>query len=512
MVAQPLLFLEYAYPQGDKMVVRIDLTAFQLFGNEAAEDEDEDVFWSNLLKREDLADFDSSANTIKVVSAYKGEGKSSLLRALGATMSRKPDCLVVSTTGSDASPELASPAPAKWARAWKKALFNLIAAEVGAKLDTAWTDDSMSLVEEAEKQGFRRKSLIGAIIDRMKPAITLANSAIGVQLGSGKSAETNYEGIMQRFRSDDVKLIWLVVDDIDRNFRDTKQDRARIAGFFDAIRDMANSVPQLRVRTSIRPNVYAALKREFESFSHVRQYVLKISWTELQMRRMLAQRIEGYLGRTAQLQFLQLDKAGPERDAELIKLVFDSPVKWGRSEAVRSIHIPLYTLSAHRPRWVIELCKVSAAKALSRHASRIGLEHINAEMAEFGQNRISDVVAEFKPQCPQLDELIDAFYGGRELYTTDQLAEHIETKVLAIFTPNIAGMTGAPRAMDVASFLFEVGLFFARRDIAGGGYEHISFAQRPGLLRSRIAPEEGLSWEIHPVFRQALRVSSLPET
>ncbi|MEB1349640.1 hypothetical protein JH308_17700 [Xanthomonas campestris pv. campestris] len=494
------------------MVVKIDLLAAQLFGNEAAEDEEEDVFWSNLMKRDDLADFDSHANTIKVVSAYKGEGKSSLLRALGSTMSRRDDCLVVKTTGSDASPDIASPDSAKWAKAWRKGLFNLIAAEVGATIGVAWNDDSMALVEEAEKQGFRRRSIVSAIVDRITPSLNFANGAAGVSVKPSKLGVVDSEGVLKRFRADNVKLIWLVIDDVDRNYRDTKQDRARIAGFFDAIRDMANSVPQLRVRTSIRPNVYASIRREFESFSHVRQYIVKISWTEVQMRRMLAQRIEGYLHRTAQLHMLNLSESGSRRDADLIKVVFDTPVKWGRADGTRSIHIPLYTLSAHRPRWVIELCKVSAAKAASRSSGRISLDHINAEMAEFGENRISDIVAEFKPQCPQLDELIDAFYGGRDLYTTMELEKHIEEKIIAKFLPNIAGMTGAPRAMDIASFLFEVGIFFGRRDLEGGGYEHISFAQRPGLLRSRIGSDDDLRWEIHPVFRQALRINQISQT
>ena len=60
--------------------------------------------------------------------------------------------------------------------------------------------------------------------------------------------------------------------------------------------------------------------------------------------------------------------------------------------------------------------------------------------------------------------------------------------------------------MKVASFLFEIGIFYARRENADGSYEHFAFAQKPSLLRSRTDPDEGMQWEVHPVFRQALEL------
>lgn len=493
------------------MAVRIDLKSPELFGNEAAEDEDEQVFWSNLLHRDDLAEFDALSNSIRVISAYKGEGKSSLLRALASSMSKREDCLVIRTTGPAAAPDVASPDTAKWAKAWKKSLFSLIAARVGVELGRSWNDDSISLVEEAEKQGFRRKSLVSTITDRLRPTITVGGSGAGLSVTKVDAPEKNYEQILKRFSSGQIHYIWIIVDDIDRNYRDTKFDKAKIVGFFDAIRDMHNAVPQLRVRTSIRPNVYSSVRLEHESFSHIRQYVSKISWTETQIRQLLARRIEGYLSRTDQLNKTDLSKSGPDRDNELISLAFESPVKWGGGERRRLVYIPLYTLSVHRPRWVIELCKLAA----SRHHSlgtKITIDDILAEMPDFGESRKSDISAEFKPQCAQIDELIDAFYGEKSIMSTEEVFAIIDSKILVAFTPNIAGMSGKPRAADVASFLFEVGLFFGRRDCDDGTYEHISFAERPSLLRSRVNPDEGLRWEIHPVFRQVLRTRSIEST
>jgi hypothetical protein len=487
-------------------VVRIDLKSSDLFGNEAAEDEVEAVFSSTLLRRDDLAEFDDARNSIKVISAYKGEGKSSLLRALASQLSEKEDCFVITTTGPAAAPDVSSPDTAKWAKAWKKSLFSLIAARVGAAIGMAWSDDSISLVEEAEKHGFRRKSLIGTITDRLRPEVSLAGGSMTVALQSG-TPERSHEEILKRFSNDKIRFIWIIVDDIDRNYRDTKLDKAKIVGFFDAIRDMHNAIPQLRVRTSIRPNVYASVRLEHESFSHIRQYILKMSWSESQIRQMLARRVEGYLSRSGQLSRADLASSGSGRDNDLISLAFESPARWGGGEKKRLIHIPLYTLSVHRPRWVIELCKLAASR---HHAvgAKISIDDITAEMADFGESRKADVSAEFKIQCPQLDEMIDAFYEQKSIMTTEELFKIIEERILSSFIPNIAGMSDRPRSGDVASFLFEVGLFFGRRDLPDGSYEHISFAERPSLLRSRSNPDDGLRWEIHPVFRQALRIGS----
>jgi hypothetical protein len=91
--------------------------------------------------------------------------------------------------------------------------------------------------------------------------------------------------------------------------------------------------------------------------------------------------------------------------------------------------------------------------------------------------------------------------------TTAEFLSVIQNKILTHLSPRISGVPGAPHAMDVAAFLFQVGIFFAREESGpGGGYNHYSFRERPHLLRSRTSLDDGCSWELHPVFRQALGV------
>ncbi|MEB1261620.1 hypothetical protein VDQ16_16080 [Xanthomonas campestris pv. campestris] len=481
------------------------MTADDLFGNEAAEDEDERVFHAHLLTRDDLLPFDAPSNAIRIAMAYKGQGKSSLLRSLATRLKRSDDALVINITGAAVAPEISGHDPVKWARAWKRELYKLIALKFGAEIGFAWDDDSISLVEEAEKEGFRRRNIFSAIYDRLKPSVKVSAKASGVgldaQLERVRLPISNHEEVVRRYLTGDVDQLWLIVDDIDRNFRATKSEKAKIVGFFDAIRDMRNAIPQLRVRTSIRPNVYTSVRLEFESISHIRQYLMQISWTEEQISEMLAKRIEGYLVRSAQLKSIDLAVGKDQRDHQLISLLFETPVRWG--ESTKPIPTALYTFSVGRPRWLIELCKRAAARAFKKHDSKITIEHIRNEMEDFGEARKSDLIAEFGAQCDQLADMFDAFHSKMEIYTTESLYQLIEEQILSKFSPSIAGLSGKARVNDVASFLFEVGLFNGRRD-AGEKYEHLSFHQRPNAFKSLIGSEPSMRWEIHPAFRTAL--------
>ena len=104
------------------------------------------------------------------------------------------------------------------------------------------------------------------------------------------------------------------------------------------------------------------------------------------------------------------------------------------------------------------------------------------------------------------DKLIAAFHKAPEELDTAALVDLIKRKILDHVTPHIAGVVGPARELDVAAFLYEIGFFFARRDNPDGTYDHIGFSEKPSLLRARTALDEGLRWEIHPVFRQALEM------
>jgi hypothetical protein len=169
----------------------------------------------------------------------------------------------------------------------------------------------------------------------------------------------------------------------------------------------------------------------------------------------------------------------------------------------------LYTLSRHRPRWLVELCKEAAASALKAGRDRINFDDITKELETFGRHRIDDTIAEFQSQCPEIAELITAFAGEPEWFTTDKLIGAIRDRILQGVHPRIVGVLGTPSAVEVAHFLFQIGFLTARRELGVDQYEHFAYADNPQLLVARTNLDQGFSWEIHPVFRNVLKLKNV---
>lgn len=482
----------------------INASDITLFGNEASELEDEAIFFSYAVNRRELDTFVDDRILIQIACSYKGEGKSGLLRLLTRRLMSEPDSpLVISAIGTDLSPTINGDDSDEWTRAWKERIVRLIASEIGAKIGVALADDAITLVEHAELSGFRSRSIVSALFDRLKSPMTqLTRERLGIN---------NPERLLKRYASG-KPTIWLIIDDVDQNFENTARHRIKVATFFIACRQLVASVPELRFRMSIRPNIWAILKRQFEGLSHLQQYICNLSWTADDFRSLLARRVQSYLDRQGQWEKTKRYFAADltKRELQLVGLAFDDPMPWGGDTRMRQPHVILHTLSKHRPRWLIELCKEAAGNLDTNKKQKIGLDNITSVLPAFGQRRIDDAVAEFSAQCPQISELLSAFSRQNERYTTDELVKTLRNRVINAVHPQIIGLSASPTEVDVAHFLFQIGFLTARRDFSNGHYEHLSFADAPHLLKDRTNLDDGVTWEIHPVYRQTLRLQNVP--
>jgi hypothetical protein len=117
--------------------MKIALDDKSLFGNEAAEDEKENVFASYAVERPEVTTFLDSAAHIAIARAYKGEGKSALLRLVAMRLREQSDPpITISVTASSISPELDGTDSDKWVRGWKTNILRLAAREIGAGIAT----------------------------------------------------------------------------------------------------------------------------------------------------------------------------------------------------------------------------------------------------------------------------------------------------------------------------------------------------------------------------------------
>jgi hypothetical protein len=411
----------------------------------------------------------------------------------------QPDAIIINTIGPDLSPQLDSTESEVWAKAWKKSILKLIASEFGSRIGVAFNDDAISLVEEAEANGFKKRSILSAVFDRLSSGVVdMKRQRIGI---------ADPEALLKRYLEGGNR-IWVLVDDVDQNFEATKKHQAKIAGFFTACRQIIASIPEVRFRLCTRPNVWAIVKREFESLSHIEQYVLDLSWTEENFRSLLAQRVTAYLHRTHQLSALMpsLPREPFLKEQALVDLIFENPMPWGGVGRSRPVQVVLHTYARHRPRWMIEMCKLAAAHAVSRRGSKINFDDLQSKMEDFGRRRVEDTIAEFKSQCENIEEILAAFSNQPALYTTDELIRCIRNSVLQAVRPKITGVLGVASEMEIAHFLFQIGFLTGRRQVGTEHYDHVSFAEQPSLLRARTNIDDGLRWEIHPVFRNALNL------
>lgn len=484
--------------------MKIDITSKQLFGNEAGEDEDEKIFNSYAVNRPEISDFLADDNPISIIRAYKGEGKSALLRLVALSLKNRPQPpVVIYISATSISPELTDTDSDRWIRGWKSSILKLATKEIGKSIKLAFSDDSISLVEEAESNGFKTRNFVSVIVDR------LTTSAIPIE--RSRQPIASHEQILKRW-TNEGENVWFVIDDLDLNFENNPLYRAKVATFFNAIRQISSLIPAFKFRASVRPNVWSIVKREYESLSHVEQYMTDLQWSINEFQTLIARRVEGYLNRTGQLeefnQTISKEHTQPQRERDLIGLVFKDPMPWGKDQK-RPAVTTLYTFARQRPRWLVELWKVSAKSAKKMGSPVIDLQHLNGELESFGQRRIDDTVAEFKSQCPQVEELLVAFINEAEWFSTENLTKTIKEKIIDKgIHPKISGVTGSPSVWEIAHFLYQISFLTARKDRGDGYYDHFSYASNPRLLSARTNLDQGHSWEIHPVFRQALKLKN----
>ena len=469
-----------------------------LFGSEAADLEEEDLFFSYAMQRPEVNQFLDDRRLVQVISAYKGEGKSALLRLAERHLRDRPAApLVVKVTGSSISPTLTTDNEDAWTAAWKDSILRLLAREIGATIKVAVSDDATALVEEAEREGFRQRSIFSFFLDRV--ALT------SVPVGQKKPSLANAERVLSRWLSSNEK-VWLLIDDIDLNYANTEHYRIKLSSFLSAVRDLMVKTPEIRVRFTIRPNVWQILRRGYEGSSHFRETVIQLQWSLADCELMTARRVESYLQRGNDWPRISRSlPRGARRSDALNALIFETPMPWGK-ESYRPATSVLYTLSRHRPRWLVELMKEAAIRTQARQGTKINYDDVEKTLPAFSRNRFEDTVVEFRSHCPQLPELLTAFAAQKERYTTDQLLKMLRDSVLQQIHPVIAGYTHPVQPREVAQFLFEIGFLSARLDRQDSSYEHATFAEQPDLLDSRTNIDQGYSWEIHPVFRQALRL------
>jgi hypothetical protein len=480
-----------------QIVINQDLINPDLFGNDAGEDEIPEVLDSYFFEKPEFAPFFDDTKRLAFVRSRKGMGKSALLRQVYFRRSHLNEGeLLIYIKASDlvAMQEVDSSSPSSLTHGWQQRMCSRVNLELGSTMRFAGADDSMTLVESAEVAGFRGRNLIGALIDRVRVKIK------DVEISRERVKMGDSEALLKRYAEKRDLTVWLFIDDVDATFLNTENERLKASTFFSACRNLAGSVSGLNIRASVRTDVWAILKQYDEALDKCEQYMLDLRWSTEDSGRILTNKIASFYQRTRGY----IPEIKP-----ITKTVFAEPFFWGPSAvpAYRPIHI----LSAGRPRWATQLCRLAAKNTFQVQKRAIGMSDIRFVMKEYGQSRLSDLYKEHRHQCAKLEVIIESFAGGPSRFTTRELMQRIKTTVVDRFgMPTLDGIDVEPRELAVAHFLYRIGFINARDDSASQGeaLHFIRFEDRPHLLMGKQNLDDNLPWEVHPAYRWVLRIES----
>ena len=483
--------------------MRRDLADPELFGNEAGEDEDAEVLASYFLEKLEFDQFYGDRKKLAFVRARKGMGKSALL---AYTQFRRhqtdPAGLYIYVKASDLNSiqSTSSASASDMIYGWQQKICTRINLELGTTLRAGFDDDSILLIESAEIAGFRKRNIISALVDRLNL------KGAGVDISRNRIAVADSQAVLKRIHENKDVNVWMFVDDIDATFMNTEEERTRVSTFFSACRNLVNSVLGLSIRASVRADVWSILAQHDEALDKCEQYMLDLSWSTEETGRILERKIHSYFTRyyPGDKRYASLDLQRNKN--EIRHLVFKEPFRWANRplESFRPIHI----LSAGRPRWAAQLCKHAGKNALSKNVSKIGMGNIAAVLKRYGQFRIDDLYKEHRHQCDQIEDIVESFSGGRSRYTTQELLGHITAKIIRLRgLPKIDGVTAKNGSLGVANFLYRVGFIMARDDSNENNLGFVKFEDRPNLLSSKSNLDDNLIWEIHPSYREVLRIN-----
>lgn len=475
----------------------IDITDPELFGNEAGEDEDPQVLRSYFVDKPEFAPFSRFSTPLAIVRARKGMGKSALLSKIATDKQTDDDgSVVVFIRGSDlaAFGDMVNLEPNQLINEWQQRLCAMINYEIGSRIKFASSDTTITMVESSELAGFKGRNLLGCLLERFGGILKSANPK--------KASAKNSFSLLRNFKSQSDLRAWVIIDDIDATFINTPSSCLQISTFFSACRRITRDVKGLAIRASVRSDVWSVVKRTDEALDKCEQYITDIQWSTEEAKRVLENKIYAYIQRTETVS--RNLKRQPRHAA--ISTVFVETVPWGGNERV-PMHKPIHILSAGRPRWAAQLCKMAATQARKSHRGKIGIGDIASILKNFGKYRLDDLYREHSHQYPGLQKLIESFANGPKRYTTEVLLSHIAGRVIRVFgLPEIDGEPCKNGALDPARFLFKIGFIQARQE-KGGGLSFVRFEDRTDLLSDTVNPDDGLVWEIHPSYRNILRIS-----
>jgi hypothetical protein len=483
----------------------------EIFGNDSGEDEPPELLAAYFVDIPEFKRFFSQDQKLAIVRAKKGMGKSALLSHLAYRIehsaAKDEKSLVIKITGNDlvGLADFSGTDQAVLENKWKQVICKRICLEIAKRIDFAASDDQMGLVEMAELEGFKGRNLVSSLKHRVGGVIDgLSKSLLGVNVGAAIGAAAPqaraYEEILDRLNEMKESTVWVLIDDIDAKYVDTVENQQRVGAFFSAIRSLSFSLEGLRMRASVRTDVWTNL-RTMEDQDKLRQYVIDIKWKDEALKRIFSKKILAYLQRCNPSQFASWHEDSNYR--QIVAEIFDKNFRTNKN-AQEDPFTVVVMLAGRRPRWMGQLCKLAGTNA---ERAKIGQIHFAEAMHDFGKEKLTDLVKEHSHQFMDLSKLVDTFRRTGKECTRHQLCSNIERMYLDRAEQPYHKVNGYDlKSVDqLGELLFEVD-FIAAHKVDSKRW--LSYADDPDLFNSELNKQNKVMWSVNLSYRGFLNIGN----
>ena len=223
------------------------------FGDESGDVVDSAELSEYFVEQRMFKNFSDNKYRILLATAKKGVGKSALIQWLAYRLKRdSKDSIVIKCRGADLTrgqfglvSELST--PNDHIRDWMVRICTLVNRRLAEEINFAWTDDSISLVEAAEIDGFKSRNLVGCLVDRLAKLLT------GKQ--PKKMGVSDEPEMLRRAQTGKVR-VWILIDDLDATFQNTENELLNLSTFFSACRYLVADLHGINFRVTMRTDVW----------------------------------------------------------------------------------------------------------------------------------------------------------------------------------------------------------------------------------------------------------------
>ena len=316
-----------------------DETIETLFGADDAEHERPERFKAYFFYNGAYNSVVSSLS-IRVLVGHKGVGKSALLkRAFLADVESGKIAFWLQSGDIDSIKGYTPQASTLVSRieAWKQGISAYLATNL---LKLAYPESYSSVAEEIRNGS---TTSLREVYDR-------ALHHIAVQKGLPADAIT----------------VTLYIDDIDRGWKANSEDIANISALLNAMRDIAGPDDRIRFRIGLRSDVYFLVRTSDESTDKIERNVIWIKWTNDEILRLAAKRIETFFKINIQEETLKRLQQ-PQITQTILSKIIDPTFRGKGHWDNRPIHHVLLSLTRARPRDLVKLFHGAARRAQSRN-------------------------------------------------------------------------------------------------------------------------------------------------